>query len=110
MSYFAFDRRQIHISIPTMVQAKKFIYAKRFVGLPKVTDFRLEEETLPALGDGGKVTLVFTQSSVFNEVEFFQFSADVLVEAVFLSVDPYMRAYMDRYEVGVTMIGGQVAK
>lgn len=37
----------------TMVQAKKFIFAKRFEGLPKITDFRLEEETLPALNDGG---------------------------------------------------------
>lgn len=36
-----------------MVQAKKFIYAKRFEGMPKVTDFRLEEETLPELNDGG---------------------------------------------------------
>lgn len=37
-----------------MVQAKKFIYSKRFVGLPKLTDFQLEEETLPELQDGGK--------------------------------------------------------
>lgn len=36
-----------------MVRAKKFIFAKRFKGLPKVTDFRLEEETLPALKNGG---------------------------------------------------------
>lgn len=38
-----------------MVTAKKFIYAKRFEGLPKVTDFRLEEEILPDLKDGGKL-------------------------------------------------------
>lgn len=37
----------------TMVKAKKFIFAKRFDGMPKITDFRLEEETLPALNDGG---------------------------------------------------------
>lgn len=36
-----------------MVKAKKYIFAKRFDGLPKVTDFRLEEETLPELRDGG---------------------------------------------------------
>lgn len=36
-----------------MVQAKKIIFAKRFEGMPKVTDFRLEEENLPALKDGG---------------------------------------------------------
>lgn len=40
--------------LKTMVTAKKFIYAKRFEGLPKVTDFRLEEEILPDLKDGGK--------------------------------------------------------
>lgn len=37
-----------------MVQAKKFIYAQRFDGLPKVTDFKLEEEKLPELNSGGK--------------------------------------------------------
>lgn len=37
-----------------MVQAKKFVYAKRFDGLPKISDFKLESETLPALKDGGK--------------------------------------------------------
>jgi len=67
--------------------AKKFVYVKRFVGEPKQDDFRLEEETLPALGD-----------------------KDVLVEASYLSVDQYMRAYMDRYPLGVTMIGGQVGR
>lgn len=36
--------------------------------------------------------------------------AEILVEAVFLSVDPYMRPYMERYPVGSIMIGGQVAK
>jgi len=70
-----------------MTEAKKFIYAKRFDGLPKLTDFKLETETLPALKDG-----------------------DVLVEALYLSVDPYQRAYMTRYPVGVPMIGGQVSK
>lgn len=53
LSHKAFCSRQIHISIPTMVQAKKFIYEKRFDGLPKLTDFRLAEENLPAVGDGG---------------------------------------------------------
>lgn len=36
-----------------MVQSKKFVYVKRFDGVPKLTDFRLEEETLPELQDGG---------------------------------------------------------
>lgn len=37
-----------------MVQAKKFIYAKRYEGEPKVTDFKFVEEDLPPLKDGGK--------------------------------------------------------
>lgn len=37
-------------------------------------------------------------------------SLEYLVEAVFLSVDPYMRAYMPRLPLNSTMIGGQVAK
>lgn len=35
---------------------------------------------------------------------------DVLLEAAFLSVDPYMRPYSERIPVGVTMIGSQIAK
>ncbi len=38
----------------TMVKTKKFIYAKAFVGEPKETDFKLVEEELPALKDGGE--------------------------------------------------------
>lgn len=36
-----------------MVIAKKFIFATRFDGLPKTTDFSMEEETLDELKDGG---------------------------------------------------------
>lgn len=36
-----------------MVLAKKFIFVKRFDGMPKISDFRLEEEILPELKDGG---------------------------------------------------------
>lgn len=36
--------------------------------------------------------------------------AEVLAEALYLSVDPYMRVYMERFPVGVQMIGGQVAR
>lgn len=69
------------------IRAKKFIYAKEFKGEPQPSDFRLEEEDLPALKDG-----------------------EFLIEAISLSVDPYMRPYMSRYPVGSQMIGGQVAK
>lgn len=40
----------------------------------------------------------------------FNFSLDVLVEAVYLSVDPFMRPVSESLPLGVTMIGGQVAK
>lgn len=70
-----------------MVRAKKFIYANAFQGEPKLTDFKLVEEDLPGLKDG-----------------------EILIEAIFLSVDPYMRPYMSRFPVGCLMIGGQVSK
>lgn len=38
------------------------------------------------------------------------FNTEVLVKAEFLSVDPYMRVYMERFPVGTTMIGTQVAR
>jgi len=35
---------------------------------------------------------------------------EVLCQALFLSVDPYMRPYSKRFPTGITMIGGQVAR
>lgn len=46
-------------SSAAMVVAKKFIYANRFVGEPKLNDFNLEEETLPAIKDGGNIGCLF---------------------------------------------------
>ncbi|XP_063229973.1 prostaglandin reductase 1-like isoform X4 [Bacillus rossius redtenbacheri] len=70
-----------------MVKARKFILAKHFVGEPKESDFQLVEEDLPELKNG-----------------------EVLVEAEWLSVDPYMRPYTMWLPTGITMIGGQVAR
>lgn len=70
-----------------VVRAKKFIYASAFRGEPKLSNIKLVEENLPPLNDG-----------------------EVLIEALYLSVDPYMRAYNARRPVGSDMIGGQVAK
>ncbi|KAF2900195.1 hypothetical protein ILUMI_05990 [Ignelater luminosus] len=70
-----------------MVKARRFILVKNFEDIPKETDLQLVEEELPALKDG-------------------QF----LSEAVYLSVDPYMRAYSHQLREGITMIGSQVAK
>lgn len=37
-------------------------------------------------------------------------STEILAEAEYLSVDPYMRAYMIGYKLPTVMIGEQVAK
>jgi hypothetical protein len=39
-----------------MVKTKKFIFARRFVGEPKEDDFKIVEEELPPLKQGGKIT------------------------------------------------------
>uniref|UniRef100_A0A8C6UFZ4 Prostaglandin reductase 1 n=1 Tax=Neogobius melanostomus TaxID=47308 RepID=A0A8C6UFZ4_9GOBI len=71
-----------------MVQAKAWILARHFDGFPKDSDFQLKEEELPEPKDG-----------------------EVLLEAVFLSVDPYMRPFSRvRMKEGDVMIGTQVAK
>ncbi|XP_044730448.1 prostaglandin reductase 1-like [Chrysoperla carnea] len=70
-----------------MVKARRYVYKTAFDGEPKKTDLEIVEEELRPIKDG-----------------------EFLCKAVYLSVDPYMRAYMSRYETGVTMIGGQVAE
>lgn len=69
-------------------QAKIWILKNHFVGSPKTSDFELQHEELPELKDG-----------------------DVLLEAVFLSVDPYMRPFSSvAMKAGDVMIGTQVAR
>ncbi|XP_037531649.1 prostaglandin reductase 1 isoform X2 [Nematolebias whitei] len=71
-----------------MVQAKSWTLVKHFDGFPKDSDFKLKVEELPEPKDG-----------------------EVLLESVFLSVDPYMRPYSRvRMKEGDVMIGTQVAK
>ncbi|KAJ8922441.1 hypothetical protein NQ315_004388 [Exocentrus adspersus] len=70
-----------------MVVAKVFKFEKQFDGFPQETDLKLVEEQLPEIKDG-----------------------EFLAEAVYLSVDPYMRAYAPRLPLGETYVGGQVAK
>ncbi|KAL1509777.1 hypothetical protein ABEB36_004462 [Hypothenemus hampei] len=70
-----------------MVKAKRFILVKRFVGFPKPTDLKLVEEELPPIKDG-----------------------EFLAEAIYLSVDPYLRKKVSSFPVGDTMVGTQVAK
>ncbi|XP_044039522.1 prostaglandin reductase 1-like [Siniperca chuatsi] len=71
-----------------MVQAKTWVLTKHFDGFPKDSNFELKVEELPEPKDG-----------------------EVLLEAVFLSVDPYMRPLSRvRMKEGDVMIGTQVAK
>ncbi|NP_001187782.1 prostaglandin reductase 1 [Ictalurus punctatus] len=71
-----------------MVKAKVWTLRKHFVGFPKESDFELKEETLPELQNG-----------------------EVLLEAIFLSLDPYMRAVSSALmKEGDVQIGAQVAK
>ncbi|CAK1580400.1 unnamed protein product [Parnassius mnemosyne] len=69
------------------IQAEKYVLTKHFSGEPKKSDFKIVYEELPELSDG-----------------------EILTEAEYLSVDPYMRAYMIGYKLPTDMIGGQVAR
>jgi len=69
------------------MKAQKWTLVKHFDGFPKDSDLELVEEELPEIKDG-----------------------EVLIEALYLSVDPYMRPYSANLPLGATMIGQQVAK
>lgn len=73
---------------------RKFTLASRPVGMPKLSDFKLVEEPVRAVGDG-----------------------ELLVMALYLSVDPYMRGRMSEAKsyaapvaIGGTLVGGVVGQ
>ncbi|XP_065177641.1 prostaglandin reductase 1-like [Sycon ciliatum] len=68
-------------------KSSKIVMARRFDGMPQVSDFALQEETLAPLEDG-----------------------DVLCETVWLSVDPYMRSYSRNMKEGDVMMGQTLSK
>jgi len=70
-----------------MVIAKEFILEKSFSGAPKEDNFKLVEKKLDELKNG-----------------------EILVEAIWLSVDPYIRAYSNHVSPGTTVMGTQIAK
>ena len=70
-----------------MVLGRRWVLKQHFEGLPKKSDFELVEEELPELKEG-----------------------EVLIKALWLSVDPYMRPYTKRYKPPMTMIGGALFK
>ncbi|XP_071955428.1 prostaglandin reductase 1-like [Antedon mediterranea] len=70
-----------------MVVQKRFVLVKHFDGMPKEGDLKIVEEKLPALKNG-----------------------EILLEAKYLTVDPYMRPYSARaLKEGDTMMGEQMA-
>lgn len=70
-----------------MVLAKSWTLKKHFKGNPTNSDFELKTAELPPLKNG-----------------------EVLLEALFFSVDPYMRVVSKRLKEGDMMMGGQVAR
>lgn len=68
-----------------MVVAKVYKKINEFSGEPKLNDFELVEEELPELKNG-----------------------EFLIEAEYISVDPYMRVF--DVSPGSVMIAGQIGK
>lgn len=70
-----------------MVRAKSWTLKKHFVGYPTPSNFELKTVELPPLKNG-----------------------EVLLEALFLTVDPYMRIAARKLKEGDMMMGEQVAR
>ena len=70
-----------------MVVGKRWILKHHFDGMPKLSDFKLIEENLPSLIDG-----------------------ELLVDALYSSVDPYQKPFSRMFNPPVTMIGIGVYK
>uniref|UniRef100_A0A2I3GD62 Prostaglandin reductase 1 n=1 Tax=Nomascus leucogenys TaxID=61853 RepID=A0A2I3GD62_NOMLE len=70
-----------------MIHAKRWTLKKHFVGNPTSSDFELKTAELPPLKN-----------------------REVLLEALFLTGDPYMRVAAKRLKEGDTMMGQQVAR
>lgn len=68
-----------------MVTARRYFVTKHFEGDPKRSDFKLVKYELPKLQEG-----------------------DILVKVEWVSVDPYMRAYNNRYIVPYKEFGYQI--
>ncbi|ESO89940.1 hypothetical protein LOTGIDRAFT_124230 [Lottia gigantea] len=94
-----------------MVKSKVWTLKQQFDGQPKSSDFELvDEDLIPSIGSLEWKLLVYFQYCSESGYEYntqFYFS-EVLVEAEYLSVDPYMRVY--KKETGKPMIGSGVGK
>jgi len=72
----------------------RIVLASRPIGEPKPSDFRIEQAPIPEPGDG-----------------------EVLIETIWLSIDPYMRgrmneskSYAPHVKLGEVMVGGTVGR
>ncbi|KAF2367760.1 Alcohol dehydrogenase C-terminal [Trinorchestia longiramus] len=70
-----------------MVTAKVWVVDKKINAFPELDNFKLITETLPTCGDG-----------------------EFIVEAEWLTVDPYLRLMMDDLQLGTSPEAGQVAR
>ena len=70
-----------------IVAGTRFVLKHQFSGFPKNEDFDFVEDPMPPLKDG-----------------------QILMDALFMSVDPYMRPYVSRLTTPFTMIGTGVYK
>ena len=95
-----------------MVKAKRFSLVRHFEGLPTKDNFKLEDQELPELKDDGKKRNEIINSMIICfSVKGNIFSTEILVEALYFSVDPYMRPYVAMLlKPGDAIIGGQVGK
>ncbi|XP_022083792.1 prostaglandin reductase 1-like [Acanthaster planci] len=82
-----FEQVTFFKSSSKMTKGKKWVLEKHFEGLPKRTDVKIVNFELPSIKNGS-----------------------VLLEAVYLSVDPYMRPYAALLHEGGTMMGEQIAR
>nr|CAD7446514.1 unnamed protein product [Timema bartmani] len=103
-----------------MVKSKKIVIAKPIVGEPKESDFKIIEEELPPIKNGGAKCSAFAlrgphtgtslSRACLNHFST-QLSTQVLVEALWLSVDHYQRAVASYVmKPGDTMIGLAVSR
>ena len=83
-----------------MATARKYVMESQFQGEPKRSDLKIVEEDLPPLNDGGRERRL--QCCSYSCLYFFfifyfifftviRVPPEFLIEAVWLSVDPYMR-------------------
>ena len=71
------------------VKNRKWVLRSKPVGYPKRSDVEIVTEELPPLAEGGMPVNNYFEAN--NFFFFFSLLAELLMEAVWLSVDPYMR-------------------